>query len=128
MPVTMTTRPFFAALCALSLLALVGACERGPSPDDRAAVAQAESEPIDGARLYQRRCATCHGARGAGDGPSSAAYPQVSDLRSPQVQSRHSDDELAEIITDGYRRMPRVGGLNRDERSAIIAYVRTLGQ
>lgn len=91
-------------------------------------MAQAQSEPIDGARLYQRRCATCHGAMGAGDGPSAAAYPQVSDLRSRQVQSRHSDEELAEIITNGYRRMPRVGGLSGAERSAIVAYVRTLGQ
>jgi mono/diheme cytochrome c family protein len=55
-------------LVALPLLALASACSRQPEP------------PTSGAVLYQRYCASCHGAEGRGDGPEGKTVPPATDL------------------------------------------------
>lgn len=53
----------------------------------------------NGATLYGRHCASCHGASGRGDGPAAAALnPPPNDL----TQYRASPQELMQVI-DGRR-------------------------
>jgi len=37
------------------------------------AMVRAQTLPLDGAKLFSQYCASCHGAKGTGDGPMSAA-------------------------------------------------------
>jgi mono/diheme cytochrome c family protein len=82
-------------------------------------------EPVDGARLFQRQCATCHGARGAGNGPS-APMSGAADLSDPAYQERTTDAEIAQVIREGRGLMPPWGHLNDAQVDALVAFVRTL--
>jgi len=81
--------------------------------------------PADGASLYQRSCALCHGndLRGTGMGPS-----HLSEVYEP---GHHSDAAFVAAIKEGspqhhwqFGDMEPVEGLSDDEIEAIIAFVR----
>ena len=83
----------------------------------------------DGSALYAARCAACHGAdlRGTGMGPS-----QLSIVYEP---NHHPDDSFRAAIRDGvsphhwdFGPMPAVSGLDDEEITAIIAYIREVQQ
>lgn len=78
-------------------------------------------------RIFARRCASCHGPEGKGDGPMSPTFASVSDLSAERVQKLHSDEDLKVIITKGYKRMPPVRNLSHPELEALITQVRILG-
>jgi mono/diheme cytochrome c family protein len=61
------------------------------------------SDPhAEASRVYQRRCATCHGASGKGDGAVAAVLqPKPRDYGDPQWQLQVSDDDLALAIVKG---------------------------
>lgn len=101
----------------LTLLLAVSAC----APQTRAP----ESEPVDAARLYQRQCAVCHGATGAGDGPS-AGINRPANLR--EIAPETSDAELAAVIREGRGLMPPWGHLPDREIEALVRYVRRLAE
>ena len=98
------------------------------------------SENIErGRHLYFQHCATCHGERGKGDGPSARLHAKRTtrpphDLTDPKVQSLLADGEIFWKLTVGYRReglvvMPAYGTLlpEDDGRWRIVQFVRTLG-
>jgi mono/diheme cytochrome c family protein len=70
-----------------------------------------EISGYNGAQLYQRFCASCHGARGHGDGPvASSIKSMVPDLR--QITRRHGGvfpAEQLERIIDGRAVQPPHG-------------------
>jgi len=110
----------FVALC----VALLAACA-SDAGDAGAGSAQAG----DGSALYAANCAACHGAdlRGTGMGPS-----QLSIVYEP---NHHPDDSFRTAIRNGvsphhwdFGPMPAVSGLDDDEITAIIAYVREVQQ
>lgn len=79
----------------------------------------------DAAALYKARCASCHGASGAGK-PSLKG----SNLLASEVRNR-TDDQLAEAIAKGgpnsksshaYEKK----GVTRDQVSLLVQYVRDL--
>lgn len=107
--------------CAM-MVGSVG-CSSGQSNE---AAAQAPVEALSPEQLFQRKCASCHGATGQGNGPLSSAFPNVADLSSSEVQSRHTDEGIAGVITGGLRRMPPVRGLSASEVSSLVEHVRTL--
>lgn len=109
---------WFAAVAAL------GACA-SPVPSsagDGSAVA-ALTEPPDGARVYSRNCASCHGARGRGDGPAGG-------MRRPPsfVDGRwtRTDEEIGAIVRNGQGAMPPFGRLDDAEIDAAISHIRRL--
>ncbi len=61
---------------------------------------QAESL-VDGARLYQRHCAACHGPSGRGDGPSAKTYTAPPRNLQEGFLDAYSDDELVQRLRDG---------------------------
>jgi mono/diheme cytochrome c family protein len=78
-----------------------------------------------GAQLYASRCASCHGSdlRGTDVGPSL-----LSEIYEP---NHHSDDSVRAAVRDGvtphhwqFGPMPAITGLDDDEVTAIITYIR----
>jgi hypothetical protein len=48
------------------------------------------------------RCMTCHGARGAGNGPGSAALnPKPRNFQDPEWQDSVDDEHIAKIVMYG---------------------------
>jgi mono/diheme cytochrome c family protein len=114
-----------AARCSMAMavgalcVALLASC--GSDAGDAAAE--------DGSALYAARCAACHGAdlRGTGMGPS-----QLSIVYEP---THHPDESFRAAIRNGvsphhwdFGPMPAVSGLDDDEITAIIAYIREVQQ
>jgi len=87
------------AVAALALLLLAGCSSN-----------TAESkEPLDGETIYGNKCSACHGGELQG-----AVGPSVKNM-----SSKHSEEELLKIITDGTDKMP--GHLITDEESKVVA-------
>ena len=88
----------------------------------------------DGALLYARYCASCHGATGGGDGPNAESLPATPTRHSDAAyMSERPDDSLFDAIhAGGYimarsHTMPSFGAtLTRDEIWAVVRYMRTL--
>lgn len=65
------------SLPAVAVVALATACSRGPAPQPKDALQEAFREnglsslEARGHRLFQERCATCHGPEGHGDGQNA---------------------------------------------------------
>lgn len=52
--------------------------------------------------VWQNRCTTCHGPKGAGDGPAAVALtPKPRDLSSKAWQSSVTDAHIEKIIAEG---------------------------
>ena len=106
------------------MLLVLGVASAGCTPSG-GPVSGGVSEPVDGARLFQRQCATCHGARGAGNGPS-APMSGAANLAYPEYQRTTTDAEIALVIREGRGLMPPWGHLNDAQVDALVAFVRTL--
>ncbi len=66
-----------------------------PAVDPAAAKAEAD-------KIFAERCATCHGARGAGDGPASAGLvPPPRNFQASEWQKSVSDEHIEKIIQYG---------------------------
>lgn len=107
---------------------LLAACEPSRSPEDPAVKAEAQ-------KLWQDRCANCHGPTGDGDGPQArhllVAPRRLSD---PAWRATVSDDHLRTVILDGGAAvgLNPVMAANPDLRSrpevleALVQHVRAL--
>ncbi|MEP7383580.1 MAG: cytochrome c [Gemmatimonadota bacterium] len=88
----------------------------------------------DGAALYAAWCASCHGARGKGDGPNARYLPVTPAAHADaSVMSRRADDALYDTIAGGGAimnrspRMPAFGATLTDAQlRALVAYLRVL--
>jgi mono/diheme cytochrome c family protein len=95
-----------------------------------------QSAPHPGKAVYERHCATCHGATGAADGPGAAALPiKPPPLTDGRLLNPLTDEMLTTIVRDGAAavglapQMPGFGRLLSDrEIRDVVAYVRTLAQ
>lgn len=106
-------------LAALLLIPFISAAQspKDSSSSDRDAQARI---PVEGARIFQYRCASCHGADGRGHGPASLtlkhAAPNLT-LISQRNGGTFPYQQVKEIIEGkqpspiarGYRRMPVYG-------------------
>ncbi len=54
---------------------------------------------------WTKQCATCHGRRGRGDGPSSTMV-KARDLTNPDFQATLTDEQIAKVIREGKDKMP----------------------
>lgn len=96
---------------ALALLLGCGGEESGSAAPPPAAAAQSaarapaapqQSAAAEAAQLFATRCVTCHGAKGAGDGPGSASLtPPPRNFQDPAWQAEVSDAHIANIIQFG---------------------------
>ena len=104
-----------AAVMAATTLMGCGTSRTSPNAKPRAAT-------VSGQRVFEDRCAPCHGARGQG-GPGTRLDSGAAARRFPNI-----DDEVA-VVTNGASngRMPAFGqALTPEEIRAVVAYTRTL--
>jgi mono/diheme cytochrome c family protein len=73
---------------------------------------------------WQKQCASCHGRRGRGDGPSSTMV-KARDLSRPEWQVTVTDAQLAEVIRKGKDKMPAFN-LPDSIVAGLVQYVRAL--
>jgi mono/diheme cytochrome c family protein len=89
---------------------------------------------VDGAALYTKWCASCHGLKGKGDGPNAPNLPvKPATHADGAAMSRRPDDSLYDTIAGGGEimnrspRMPAFGAsLTPAEIRALVAHIRTL--
>ena len=87
-------RPCLALSCLLSL-ALLGACESDKGLDEAGAKAEAE-------KIWGERCTTCHGTKGAGDGPGAAALiTRPRSFRDPAWQGSVDNERIKQVMVYG---------------------------
>lgn len=81
----------------------------------------------EGKALYASYCTPCHGNRGKGDGPGSAALnPKPADHTSAKVQ-KETDGSLFWKISEGHNAMPKWKNvLTETQRWELVNYIRTL--
>jgi mono/diheme cytochrome c family protein len=86
------------------------------------AAAPALPRAADGAEIYRRKCAGCHGADGGG------GTKKLGPLSAPEIQGR-SDGELFAAVArgSGDGKMPAFRGrIADDEIRAVVAHLRTM--
>jgi cytochrome c6 len=78
-----------------------------------------------GADVFKAKCASCHGASGAGDTAMGKSM-KLKDLGAAEVQGQ-SDADLTNVIANGKKPMPGYKGkLTDDQISDLVKYIRTL--
>lgn len=79
------------------------------------------------AKFYKHKCASCHGPDGKAETPAGKAM-KVRSLADPEVV-KMTDDELAEVITNGKGKMPKYGSsLKPDQVKVLVEYCRSLAK
>jgi mono/diheme cytochrome c family protein len=83
-----------------------------------------------GEEVFKRQCAVCHGDRGQGDGPASAALrPKPADLTDPEKMGEYTQGKLVAVIGKGKGMMPAFGAvLNTQDLEAVAGYVHSLSE
>jgi mono/diheme cytochrome c family protein len=92
------------------------------------------ADPAAGEKKFQQLCATCHGPRGAADGPAAASLrPKPRALNDSEWQSNVDDDYLGKVITQGgaavgLSPMMTAWGhaLKGEDLDNVVAYIRSL--
>ena len=89
----------------------------------------ASGDATKGKLIYKTNCLMCHGERGKGDGPISAALrPPAADLTGSKAKAK-SDKDLLTIIQDGRGAMPAWKfQLKEQDIQSVLAYIRSLGE
>jgi mono/diheme cytochrome c family protein len=89
---------------------------------------QPSSDAFNSARkIYQDKCANCHGDTGRGDGRDAARYyPQPADFTDPKRMTGVTDGELFYKISEGKKPMPVFKTkLSEDERWELVLLIRS---
>ena len=93
--------------------------KKNPLPNDKKVLEQGE-------KVAKINCASCHGAKGKGDGAAAVALnPKPADWTSGHVQ-QETDGELFWKISNGRGPMPPWKHLSENDRWAVIHYIRSL--
>jgi mono/diheme cytochrome c family protein len=81
-----------------------------------------------GAQVYAQRCALCHGAAGAGDGPAAAGLnPKPRNHTEGAYMNTLTDDAILTVIREGKGAMPAWKAvLTEEEIQAVLKHVRSL--
>lgn len=92
-------------------------------------------ESTEGANLFSQRCAMCHGAKGAGDGPLAGTMPADQKPRNlAQGDYKYATDatKMKGIISKGGAAvglsvlMPAQSDLSDAQLNALVSYVASL--
>lgn len=102
--------------CSIALALVAGACRTQQ---------EVAGSTVDGAELYAKFCATCHGVSGKPD-PTMIARLGVRDLTSPELRARVTPALVETQVRQGSQNklMPSFEGAFTDAQiKAIAAYV-----
>ena len=90
-----------------------------------AVAAPAVAEDANGAELYAKKCAMCHGK----DGVANKMATGSANFNDPEFQKEFSAEKIAEITKNGVpdtKMMKFEGKLTDAEIQAVAAYIKTL--
>jgi cytochrome c oxidase cbb3-type subunit 3 len=106
-------------LCAFVAIQRV-ASQGQNSPPSASGLERAKTPNVDGQRIFESRCAGCHGLDGRGG-------ERAPDISSSEKTQRRSDDELSRIIAGGLpgTGMPAFASLGSSLKN-VVAYLRQL--
>jgi hypothetical protein len=81
-----------------------------------------------GRERFNIYCAPCHGGTGEGNGMIvQRGFPKPPSLHEERLREGTVDGQIFDVISNGFRRMPRYGPrIPADDRWRIVAYVRAL--
>jgi mono/diheme cytochrome c family protein len=108
-----------------------------PAPEPAPApAAVAAADPARGAAHYQTLCASCHGPRGAGDGPAGQGLdPRPARHGDGAYMNALSNEHLFKVIKEGGAAVgkspmmaPWGGALSDDQIRDVVAFVRSLAE
>jgi len=96
-----------------------------------------KGDPVNGEKVYQKRCAQCHGETAKGDGPGgSRGFPRprpftnnsMYKIRTTMVGTLPTDQDLYDIISNGLggTTMPPFSSLSSKSRWDVVAYIKSL--
>ncbi len=113
------------------------AAEPAPAPEAAPSEPVAVKDPaVEAEEIFKARCVTCHGEKGKGDGPGSAALnPKPRDYTSAEWQKSVTDEHIEKIIIGGGTAVglsalmpPNPDLTDKPEVvAALVAVVRNLG-
>lgn len=89
------------------------------------ALAQDQTEAVDGAAVFKKRCSMCHGPEGKGFSAN-----KTPNFTSSEWQKSISDAEITETVKNGKKGTPMQAfgsKLSEGEIKAVVAHVRSLG-
>jgi mono/diheme cytochrome c family protein len=75
---------------------------------------------------WTKQCATCHGKRGKGDGPSSTMV-KARDLTNAEFQASMTDEQMKKVIREGKDKMPAFN-LPESVLDGLVAQVRSFAK
>ncbi len=84
---------------------------------------------LEGEGLFLQRCASCHGASGAGDGTLARSLTKLPpEIGTVAWQVERSDEQIAQVVKSGLpgSAMPPSRDLTDAQATSLVAYVRTL--
>jgi len=88
----------------------------------------AKGDAKAGKKVFEQNCASCHGAKGKGDGAAAAALnPKPANFTLGKFKYGSGDADLAKTIKNGKGSMPPWGAvLSGKDVDNVISYIRTL--
>ena len=88
------------------------------------ALAQGQTEAVDGAAVYKKRCSMCHGPEGKGFSAN-----KTPDFTSEDWQKARTDEAITDAVKNGKKGtpMPAFGSkLSEEETKTVVAHLRSL--
>ena len=120
-----------------SLAAAPTAAKLAPAPEvDADATADVPIDLATGESVYTSNCASCHGARGQGDGPLSAGLqPQPARHADGGYMNALSNEHIYKVIEQGGASVgksammaPWGTSLSENEITSLVGFIRTLAE
>lgn len=85
-----------------------------------------EENLVRGKYVYEKNCAVCHGASGAGDGPIIPKFPNPPAFKTESSRALN-DGEMFHVITRGRNNMPsQEARVSAADRWKVLLYIRQL--
>ena len=131
----MNSRLFRIVVVQIMLICAIGIMAKGQGNPEAAKmknpVAASPESIAAGKQIYQRSCATCHGANGEG-GPGNDLIPAAPSLVDEQWDHGSSDGEIFDVIKNGvppdFNMTPWKSKLKDEDIWNVVNYLRSIAK